>query len=115
MNDLVTGRPLSAAQLTMFAAQLAQQRRFRTDQIQQYEVRGLTHPSAQTSAAREVSDTILGGARLALAEIEAAQRRLADASFGRCVDCADQVPIERLEVLPYVARCLGCDRARSLH
>jgi len=112
MNDLATGRPISAAQLTMFAAQLAQQRRFRTDQIHQYEVRDLTHPLS--GAGREVSDTILTGARLALAEIEAAQQRLADGGYGRCVDCSGPVPIERLEVLPYVARCLACDRARSL-
>jgi DnaK suppressor protein len=112
MNDLATGRPLSAAQLTMFAAQLAQQRRFRTDQIHQYEVRDLTRPGS--GADREVSDTILQGARLALAEIEAAQRRLSDGRYARCVDCAGPVSIERLEVLPYVARCLACDRARSL-
>jgi DnaK suppressor protein len=113
MNDLVTGRPLTTAQLTMFAAQLAQQQRFRTDQIYQHEVRELTHPRPSSGAVREISETILGGAQVALAEIEAAQQRLADGSYGRCVECSGPVPVERLEVLPYVARCLACDRARS--
>lgn len=111
MNRSFAGHDLSRHQLTMFAAQLEQQRRFRLEQIQASEIRR-DHPlAAETVTDREISDLLLGGAREALADIEAARARLADGTFGRCVDCGTQVAIERLEVLPCVARCTACHRA----
>jgi DnaK suppressor protein len=111
MNRSIAGQVLTRHQLTFLAAQLEQQRRFRLEQIQAHEISTAHHPATVTATDREIADLLLGGAREALAEIEAARTRLATGSFGHCIDCGTQVAIERLEVLPYVARCTACHRA----
>jgi DnaK suppressor protein len=102
---------LTPQQLRVLASQLEQQMQFRLEQIHEHDLISSPRGRAETEADREVSATLLRGALEALAEIEAARRRMADGHYGRCVDCAAALPIERLEVLPYVARCLPCHRA----
>ncbi|MEV0283612.1 MULTISPECIES: TraR/DksA family transcriptional regulator [unclassified Kribbella] len=58
--------------------------------------------AAQTAAIRRV-----------LEEIDAAGQRLADGSYGTCKSCHGIIPVERLEILPYVALCVSCQQ-RSL-
>jgi DnaK suppressor protein len=40
--------------------------------------------------------------------IEAALRRIADGTFGKCVACAGDIPRKRLEALPWTDCCLRC-------
>lgn len=40
------------------------------------------------------------------AEVVAALQRLDEGTYGRCVDCGEQIADERLEARPEVARCL---------
>ena len=94
----------------IFTAQLAEQRSFRVDQIHQYETTSVPLDRPEAPADEEVRHALLAGAKIALAEIEAAQIRVVDGTFGRCVDCGGGVSLERLEGLPSVARCLTCDR-----
>jgi len=105
-----TRSALDPRQLTIFTAQLAEQRSFRVEQIHQYETSSVPLDRPEAPADEEVRHALLAGAKTALAEIEAAQIRVADGTFGRCVDCRGGVSLERLEVLPSVARCLTCDR-----
>lgn len=42
--------------------------------------------------------------------IEAALQRIADGSYGKCVDCGREIPAERLEARPEVARCVDDQR-----
>ncbi|WP_327640743.1 TraR/DksA C4-type zinc finger protein [Kribbella sp. NBC_00482] len=58
--------------------------------------------AAQTAAIRRVLD-----------EIDAAGRRLADGSYGTCDNCQTAIPVERLEILPYVRFCVGCQQRAS--
>jgi DnaK suppressor protein len=109
MNSFATGRALTPEQLAIFAVQLEQQRRFRVEQLRDY-TGAIVAGRPVDPVEREISDTLQGGARDALAEIDAARARLTDGSYGRCVDCGVRLPIERLEVLPHVARCLTCHR-----
>jgi RNA polymerase-binding transcription factor len=53
--------------------------------------------AAQTTAIRRV-----------LTEIDAAEARLDAGTYGRCALCKSSIPIERLEILPYVAHCVSC-------
>lgn len=46
--------------------------------------------------------------REAVADIDAALMRLANGTYGTCVDCGTEIPAERLEVRPQATRCLGC-------
>ena len=48
-----------------------------------------------------------------LEEIDAAGSRLADGSYGTCEHCQTAIPVERLEILPYVRFCVGCQQRAS--
>lgn len=48
----------------------------------------------------------LGEAR----DFEAAQARLADGSYGYCIDCGLEIAFERLRINPAAARCFDCQR-----
>jgi RNA polymerase-binding transcription factor DksA len=43
-----------------------------------------------------------------LAAIEAAERRLADGTYGYCIDCGVAIPVPRLRAYPAAARCAAC-------
>ena len=43
-----------------------------------------------------------------LADVEAALARLADGSYGECVDCGADIPYGRLSAYPAAKRCVGC-------
>ncbi len=43
-----------------------------------------------------------------LAEVEAAERRLADGTYGSCERCGAPIPAERLEARPAARTCVGC-------
>lgn len=43
-----------------------------------------------------------------LQELERAARRLADGSYGVCIDCGDDIPVARLRAYPGASRCVRC-------
>jgi DnaK suppressor protein len=43
-----------------------------------------------------------------LDEVRAALARLADGSYGTCLGCMAQIPMERLELRPWAAFCIRC-------
>jgi DnaK suppressor protein len=43
-----------------------------------------------------------------LDDVAAALKRLADKTYGRCADCGDQIPFDRLRVEPWATRCVPC-------
>jgi RNA polymerase-binding transcription factor DksA len=47
-----------------------------------------------------------------LADIERAQAKLADGSYGTCDGCDGPIPEARLEALPWATECVSC---RSAH
>jgi DnaK suppressor protein len=57
---------------------------------------------------RQQIAALLDETRTALAEIEAAERRLADGHYGICVTCGSQVADERLDALPATSTCVTC-------
>jgi RNA polymerase-binding transcription factor DksA len=40
--------------------------------------------------------------------IDAALSRVADGSYGICVNCGEQISEARLEAVPHAARCRNC-------
>jgi DnaK suppressor protein len=73
----------------------------------------LTHLSQHPAdTASEVSDADRENALLEnnddqRAQVVAALQRLDDGTYGRCVDCGQQIPAARLEVRPEAARCIA--------
>ena len=43
-----------------------------------------------------------------LDQLDAARRRLADLSYGLCLECGDAIDLRRLEALPATPYCTGC-------
>ena len=41
---------------------------------------------------------------------QAAEDRLTDGSYGTCQGCGTRIPVERLEILPYVRYCVSCQQ-----
>ena len=43
-----------------------------------------------------------------LTDVEAALARLADGTYGECIDCGVPIPYARLSAYPAAKRCVGC-------
>ena len=59
---------------------------------------------------QEFTLSLMANQGQALEEIGAALERLEDGSFGRCEECASEIPAARLEALPYARYCVECAR-----
>ena len=99
---------LSKQQLSAIRAELDHQRRFRTEQIDQLTVDTAAAVAAGDEPRLQVTYALRRAANSALTAIDAALRRLQDGSYGTCERCAEQIPWERLEVLPMTGLCAHC-------
>jgi DnaK suppressor protein len=48
-----------------------------------------------------------------LREVDAALWRLDAGEFGVCIDCGENIPIRRLQALPWASRCVPCEERFS--
>jgi RNA polymerase-binding protein DksA len=62
---------------------------------------------------RELDYTLEENSGHVLAEIDAALDRIANGTYGRCTNCDGQIPVERLEALPWATLCIECQRDRE--
>jgi DnaK suppressor protein len=87
---------------------LLQQRRFRTEQLEDLAAQlGSTIGEPH----REVAHALTGAAHQALRDIEAALRRLDDGSYGDCGRCRQPIRRDRLEAVPTSRYCSPCQYA----
>jgi DnaK suppressor protein len=61
---------------------------------------------------RQHTAALLRQARYHVADIEAAMRRLADGSYGRCTACGSAIGAARLAARPAASTCIGCAARR---
>ena len=54
------------------------------------------------------TEAVLHSARSQRDEVLAALARIEGDSYGRCVDCGNEIPEGRLEARPDAARCVNC-------
>ena len=59
-------------------------------------------------ADQELTLTLLGSDNDILDQVEAAIQRIKDGSYGRCKECGEQLPKNRLDAIPYAAECVRC-------
>lgn len=52
-------------------------------------------------------------AKVEMAKIDAALKRLDQGSYGECLDCGEAIGQARLEANPTATRCVGCESARE--
>lgn len=48
-----------------------------------------------------------------LAKIDEALRKLSEGTYGICEDCGEEIPRERLEVMPFAILCRDCQEKRE--
>lgn len=48
-----------------------------------------------------------------ITQIELAQQRIADGTYGTCAHCGKRIPLERLEALPHATLCIDCQAAQE--
>jgi DnaK suppressor protein len=56
----------------------------------------------------ETHASLIERAERQLAEIDYALIRLDDGEYGVCLDCGEEIPFERLKVIPSALYCVGC-------
>lgn len=63
----------------------------------------------------EISSQLAEVESTELAQINVALERIADGTYGTCEDCDRNIPIARLQAVPYATVCIKCQRQRELH
>ena len=64
--------------------------------------------AGSTLSEADRTEAILHSARSQRDEVLAALGRIEENTYGRCVDCAGDIPEGRLDARPDAARCVGC-------
>ena len=57
---------------------------------------------------RETALRLASGESAMLRDVSDALQRIEEGSYGRCIDCEEDIPVKRLEVFPAAKRCVGC-------
>ncbi|EFE65121.1 MULTISPECIES: TraR/DksA family transcriptional regulator [Streptomyces] len=84
---------------------LERERGIRLDQLQAL--------GGAPDGAREADDLLMMqkyAVRQALTDIDAAFTRLDEGTYGTCQGCGRDIPVERLEILPYARCCVPCQQ-----
>jgi DnaK suppressor protein len=70
-------------------------------------------PEGSTVSLDQARDAaLLDRVRQSLAELTAAQSRLAAGSYGRCESCRQPIPVARLQARPEARWCVACTERR---
>jgi RNA polymerase-binding protein DksA len=69
--------------------------------------------SASVTYDREVDYSLEENAEQVLGEIDRALARMDDGTYGKCANCGKDIPVERLEAIPYAEYCIDCARERG--
>ncbi len=75
------------------------------------------HMAEDATAAFEQAATISlrRGHERSLAQVESALNRMAQANYGRCERCNDEIDFARLKAVPEASLCMSCQRLVELH
>ena len=65
------------------------------------------------SAARSLGAGLLSISAHTVQSIEDALRRVKAGTYGRCDDCNDEIPIQRMRALPFAQTCVACQERRD--
>ncbi|HSC51885.1 MAG TPA: TraR/DksA C4-type zinc finger protein [Gaiellaceae bacterium] len=79
------------------------------------EIQSDNHPGdmATSTFDRELDYTLEENVERALGEIDAALQRIENGTYGICVNRGEQIPVERLEAIPWTTLCIDCKRLQE--
>ncbi len=119
------GDPLSAGQRAWLAAELQQRRQALQAQLAQH-LHGQTRveraadrlaqdgdDAPQRAPELEIAAVLTEREQRDLDAVAAALQRLDKGEYGRCRDCGEDIPFERLKVEPWAERCVPCASRRE--
>ena len=72
------------------------------------------HAAVPEPASAEVESAIVESDENLLEKINFALGRIDDSTYGTCVRCEGQIPLERLEAKPAVSLCTSCQEEKEL-
>lgn len=78
------------------------------------ERRGDLADIANVEVEREIDQSLLDLFGSELAELDAAEARLADGTYGRCTECGEPIDADRLMAVPWARLCFTHQREREL-
>lgn len=110
---------LWAEDLAGLREQLHEQRLFRLQQLQQLvaaapaEAAPGRRGTGALPARVQVHLELTVSARIVLAEVEAALRRMDEGVYGICEHCDGHISLPRLRIMPQTRRCSGCHQAEE--
>ena len=78
------------------------------------EHRGDLGDIAHAEVEREMDQSLIEMFSVELAELDAAEARLAAGTYGRCTTCGEPIDDERLMAVPWVRLCFAHQREREL-
>lgn len=67
--------------------------------------------TATATLGREIDYTLGENSEQVLADIDSALRRIDDGTYGTCVNCGREIPLQRLEAYPAASLCIDCRRS----
>lgn len=106
--------PSFRALLEQRAATLRQLLRHETDGLAgEHEVQDFKDVASGDSNA-VIDEAQSAQAAVELEQIGEALRRIADGSYGLCIDCGDPIDLRRLAAMPATSVCTSCQSAREL-
>ncbi|MET9816239.1 MULTISPECIES: TraR/DksA C4-type zinc finger protein [unclassified Streptomyces] len=119
-NPLIADRAatrLSAEDLAALRENLTEQRLFRQEQLQQLAGAAPSRkgdvPRHDAASQVEVHVKLAAAARMVLADVEAALRRMDEGSYGTCRLCRGPIARERLMIVPQARYCARCQHVRE--
>jgi RNA polymerase-binding protein DksA len=72
-----------------------------------------THAADRDSEGLDRDIAVQANREQMLEAIEDALERINDGTFGRCEDCQGDIGKARLDVLPFAARCVECEKKQE--
>ena len=69
--------------------------------------------SAAVTYDREMDFSLEENSEQLLEAISRALQRIEDGTYGKCANCGEDIPVERLEAIPYAEYCIDCARERG--
>jgi DnaK suppressor protein len=96
-------------QLACLRQALEEQYQLHTEQLTELTVRS----SDGEDTDPEITQALIASCRQTLAEIAHALRYMAEGGYGVCEACEQDIPMERLEILPHARFCAPCQRKHT--